>query len=509
MPETVVHFLKKNVYRYPDSEAVVYKDQRVSYRQLWNMICSVTDYLNTKGIKRGDRVGLLVENSPEYIAAYYGVLAAGGVAVGLNTAAKATDLTNWLKHCGARYLFSNLRHSELADIAKTCSNDMSIAGIGEYEKKSMPAFDLWHEIVNKKAAEPELSEITDVEKPAAIIYTSGTTGDPKGVTLSHRNLTSNTQSVIEYLSLTDKDSIVSVLPFYYSFGSSVMHTHLAVGGKLVLESNFMYPHKTLEKMVEEKVTGFSGVPSTYALLLGRTKLKEYDFSKLRYMAQAGGAMPPANIKRFLIEIPEIDFYVMYGQTEGTARLSYLPPENLINKMGSIGKAIPGVTLEIRDENDKICQPGVTGEICAKGDSIMTGYWNAPEATSKVIKDGWLRTGDLAHYDDDGYLYVDGRFTDMIKTGAHRISPKEIEEVIAHLVEVEEVVVVGVHDEMLGQVIKAIIVPAAEGTPEKKNVQAYCKKNLATYKIPKIIEFTNELPRTASGKVKRYLLQNNN
>ncbi|MCK4709059.1 MAG: long-chain fatty acid--CoA ligase, partial [Gammaproteobacteria bacterium] len=176
---------------------------------------------------------------------------------------------------------------------------------------------------------------------------------------------------------------------------------------------------------------------------------------------------------------------------------------------SIGKAIPGVTLEIRDENDKICQPGVTGEICAKGDSIMSGYWNAPEATSKVIKDGWLRTGDLAHYDEHGYLYVDGRFTDMIKTGAHRISPKEIEEVIAHLVEVEEVVVVGVHDEILGQVIKAIIVPVAEGTPEKKNVQAYCRKNLAAYKIPKIIEFTNELPKTASGKVKRYLLQNNN
>ena len=509
MPETVVHFLKKSVSRYPDSEAVVYKDRRVSYRQLWDMICSVADYLNTKGIKKDDRVGLLVENSPEYIVAYYGVLAAGGVAVGLNTAAKASDLTNWLRHCGARYLFSSLRHPELDDIAKTCSDDMSIVGIGEPEKQTIPAVDLWSEIINRKAAEPDLLEITDADEPAAIIYTSGTTGSPKGVTLSHRNLTSNTQSIIEYLGLTYKDSTVSVLPFYYSFGNSVMHTHLAVGGKLVLENSFMYPHKVLEKMVEEKVTGFSGVPSTYALLLSRTKLKDYDLSKVRYMTQAGGAMAPASIKRFLEGIPGVDFYVMYGQTEGTARLSYLSPESLINKMGSIGKAIPGVTLEIHDVNGKVCPPGVTGEICARGNNIMLGYWDDPETTGEVLKDGWLKTGDLAHYDKDAYLYIVGRSSDMIKTGANRISPKEIEEVMAHLDEVEEVAVVGVPDELLGQVIKAIIVPVSEGALEKKIVQAHCRKNLAMYKIPKIIEFTNKLPRTASGKVKRYLLQDNN
>jgi acyl-CoA synthetase (AMP-forming)/AMP-acid ligase II len=508
MPETVVHLLKKSVSRYPDSEAVVYKNQRVSYLQLWNMICSVADYLHAKGIERGDRVGLLVENSPEYIAAYYGVLTAGGVAVGLNTAAKAADLTNWLRHCGARYLFSSLKHPELDDIAKACSDDMSIVGIGGPEKQTVSAFDLWHEIINKKAAEPNLSEITDVMKPAAIIYTSGTTGNPKGVTLSHRNLTSNTQSIIKYLGLTNKDSIVSVLPFYYSFGNSVMHTHLAVGGKLVLENNFVYPNKVLEKMVEEGVTGFSGVPSTYALLLSRTKLKDYDLSRIRYMTQAGGAMAPASIKRFLKEISGVEFFVMYGQTEGTARLSYLPPENLINKMGSIGKAVPGVTLKIRDANGKTCPPGVTGEICAMGNNIMLGYWNDPETTSEVIKDGWLKTGDLAHYDEDGYLYVDGRSSDMIKVGANRISPKEIEEVIAHLVDVEEVAVVGMPDELLGQVIKAIIVPVSDRTLNKKTIQAHCRKNLSTYKIPKIIEFTNELPKTASGKVKRYLLQNN-
>ena len=507
--ETIIHCLKKSVSRYPDLEAVVYKDHRITYKQLWAMVCSVVNYLHSQGIERGDRVGLLIENSPEYIAVYYGVLAAGGVTVGLNTTAKASDLINWLEHCEARFLFSSINHPEFDVIAKKHIDQLKVIGIGNYHNDHKSVCNLWSEIDDKSLLEVDMSMVVDIMSPASIIYTSGTTGSPKGVTLSHRNLISNTRSIIQYLGLSNKDSIVSVLPFYYSYGNSVMHTHLAVGAKLVLENSFMYPHKVLEKIVEENVTGFSGVPSLYSLLLSRTKLKDYDLSKVRYMTQAGGAMAPASIIRLLEEIPTVNFYVMYGQTEGTARLSYLPPENIFEKMGSIGKAIPGVTLEIHDENNNICPPGVTGEICANGDNIMIGYWNAPEETRKVIVDSWLKTGDLAHYDEDGFLYIDGRSSDMIKTGANRISPKEIEEVISCLVEVEEVAVVGVPDELLGQVIKAVIVPTSKSALEKKTVQAHCRKNLSLYKIPKIIEFTNELPKTSSGKVKRYLLQNNN
>ncbi|MCK4704112.1 MAG: long-chain fatty acid--CoA ligase, partial [Gammaproteobacteria bacterium] len=247
---------------------------------------------------------------------------------------------------------------------------------------------------------------------------------------------------------------------------------------------------------------------TYALLLSRAKLKEYDLSKLRYITQAGGAMAPASIKRFIEEVPGVEFYVMYGQTEGTARLSYLPPEDLIDKMGSIGKAVPGVTLEIRDKNDEICRPGVTGEICAKGENIMIGYWNAPDATNKAIKDGWLRTGDLAHYDEDGYLYVDGRFTEMIKVGANRISPKEIEEKIAELNGIEELAAVGVPDEVMGQVIKVFIVKKEDSGITRQIIMKHCKDKMAPYKMPKQIEFVEYLPKTASGKLQRFKLLNN-
>jgi len=323
--------------------------------------------------------------------------------------------------------------------------------------------------------------------------------------LSHGNLMANTESIIEYLGLTSSDSIVNVLPFHYSYGNSVLHTHMATGGRLVLENSMIYPQKVLERMAQEKVTGFSGVPSTFALLLSRTKLTNFDLSSIRYMTQAGGPMPPANVDRFTKELPHVRFFVMYGQTEGTARLAYLPPDKLVEKLGSCGIPIPGVKLEIRDSDGKVAPPHETGEIYVTGKNIMLGYWNNPEGTKKVIIDGWLKTGDLAHMDEDGYVFIDGRASDMIKSGAHRISPQEIEEIIAELDEVAEVAVCGAPDEVLGQVIKAVIILKEDARLDAKAVQKHCMENLAQYKLPKEVVFTDNLPRTASGKVRRHLL----
>lgn len=261
----------------------------------------------------------------------------------------------------------------------------------------------------------------------------------------------------------------------------------------------------MEIIQDEKVTGFSGVPSTFSLLLSRTNFKDYQLPNLRYITQAGGPMPPSNINRILNDLPGIKFFVMYGQTEASARLSYLPPERLKEKLGSIGIAIPGVTLEIRNENGAKVEPGEVGQICAHGPNIMQGYWNDPETTAQTVVDGWLQTGDLATYDEDGFIYITGRASEMIKSGANRISPKEIEEVISELKGIEEVAVVGVPDETLGEIIKAFIVVSPGNKLEKMSILAHCRKNLANYKIPKKIEFVGELPKTASGKVRRFLL----
>lgn len=217
-------------------------------------------------------------------------------------------------------------------------------------------------------------------------------------------------------------------------------------------------------------------------------------------------MPPAVTDKLREALPNAELFIMYGQTEASARLSYLPSEQVQSKRGSIGIPIPGVTLEIRDKAGRVTPPGVTGEICAKGANIMRGYWRDETKTKEVIKDGWLHTGDLAHYDEDGFIFIDGRSSEMIKSGGNRISPKEVEEVIQEMDGVLEVAVIGVSDDHLGESIKAFVVPTDNSGIDVKAVQLHCRKNLAMYKIPKSVQFIDTLPKTASGKVQRFILQ---
>lgn len=498
MQNTLVQSLSDSVQRSPDKDAIVYGDQRMTYSELWNKSCGLAHYLVDNGLKTGDRVALLIENSPEYVASYYAILMAGGVVVGLNTAAKARDLSNWIVHSESSWLVANQHHAELDQIQES----LSIKSLLIEDDPSS----VWHGIDKKDVPPKSCMDFKPESQLATLIYTSGTTGQPKGVMLSHRNLLTNIESILSYLNIKESDSVLNVLPFYYSYGNSVMHTHLVAGATVYLENSMLYPQRVLSLMEENRVTGFSGVPSTFNLLLSRTKLSEFDLSSLRYLTQAGGAMAPANIERVKKELPDVDFFVMYGQTEASARLSYLPPSQLENKSGSIGIAIPGVELKVMDENLKSVAPNVTGEIYARGDNVMLGYWKDPEASHKVLQNGWLKTGDLAYMDDDGYLYIVGRSSEMIKSGAHRISPKDIEEAILELEGIEEVAVIGVEDELLGQVIKAVIVVSPGYNIDRMLVMRHCKASLANYKLPKYVDFVDEIPRTASGKVRRFMLQ---
>jgi len=497
LPDSV----RSHAFDAPENIAITMGSRSHTYGQLWREIIAFAEWLKGTGFKAGDRAAIVLANCPEAVIACYGTWMAGGIAVPMNSQAKSRELAPWLRHCDPAVLIHESGNTDMEPLLESLATRPRLLVVGE-EPKRIPGARFNEVVASRSLSVETVSAPRLDDTPAMILFTSGTTGSPKGVTLSHRNIASNAAAVIEYLELTAADSIVSVLPFYYAYGNSVLSTHLAVGGRVVLELNMVFPHAVVETIARERVSGFSGVPSTFALLLSRVDLSRHDLGSLRYLTQAGGPMAVALTRRLLSALPSARLFVMYGQTEATSRLTWLPPEMLGSKIGSAGKAIPGVEIEIRSGRQRSIGADGIGEVWARGENVMLGYWRDEARTSEVLSDGWLRTGDMGRIDADGYLFLEGRRTDMIKVGANRIYPNDVEEAIAEFPGIAEVAVVGIEDELLGQVVKAFIVPGVAGSVDKMAVLAHCRAGLAPYKIPKHIEFVDALPKTASGKINR-------
>jgi len=342
----------------------------------------------------------------------------------------------------------------------------------------------------------------DRERCAEIIFTSGSTGKPKGVMISHKNLIANTSSIVEYLQLTQDDRMLVVLPFYYCYGLSLLHTHLKVGGSIVFNNSFIFLGGVLKSLIDYKCTGFAGVPSHFQILLRKSdSFKQTSFPDLKYVTQAGGKLAPVFIDEFRQAHPEVRFIVMYGQTEATARLSWLPPEVYDRRKGSMGRGIPGVELKVVNEKGELIRPGETGEVIARGDNIMMGYFADEEGTKNAIRNGWLYTGDLGTVDEDGYIYLTARSKEIIKVRGKRISPKEIEAVILALPEVIDCTIEGVEDDIEGEMLKATVTVRkenAEAVTRERLIQ-HCSQHLALFKVPQVYEFRDNLTISATGK----------
>ncbi len=322
--------------------------------------------------------------------------------------------------------------------------------------------------------------------------------------ITNGNLEANTRSILGYLHLHQNDIGLCLLPLNYAYGTSILNTHIAAGARLVIGNGMAYPHAVRELLAKQAVTGFFGVPTTYYLALQHGIFKQ-PLPHLRYLAQAGGGMRADAVDQVREQLPSVAFYVMYGQTEATARLTWLPPDRWAEKRGSIGLPIPGVELSIRDEQGMGMVPGGIGELCARGQNVMAGYWRNPRATDEVLRDGWLHTGDLSWQDRDGYFYLVGRADEMIKSGGHRFSPGAVEEVIARHPDAKEVAVVGIEDALLGQVVRAVVVPNPDVTPSVNSMLRFCRHHLPSHMLPRELLFSEALPRTPSGKVKRNML----
>ncbi len=509
-------FLSQRAKQSPEKTAVTQGGRKVTYGELERATENVARFLLHSGMQQGERVGILSKNSPEYIAAYLGAQRAGGVAVDINFQDSPHEIRTIINHCSVSVLFAESTYAgAVLDAMRECRSIVNFiaiekpAGRSGFPSERIPAgirSTTWEALQSERNDAPALPQ-QSLQNLAAIVYTSGTTGRPKGVMQSHENIVANARSIIEYLRLTDEDKVMVVLPFCYSYGKSLLTTHIMAGGELVLENSFMYPNAVFDKMVEEGVTGFAGVPSTFSIMLNRSNFANYRFPELRYLTQAGGAMPPQHAEALSACLPRTEIIIMYGQTEATARLTYLDPSDLHRKRGSIGKAIPGVDVKVMRDPVTRATAGEEGEIVARGANIMLGYWNDDEATRKVLVNGWLHTGDIGVMDEEGYLSIVGRTSDMIKSGAHRISPKEIEEAILEIPGVFEAAVLGIPDTILGETIRAVVVLKPGQTIDAHTVQRHCQTRLASFKIPKEVIFAESLPKTSSGKVKRFQLKN--
>jgi long-chain acyl-CoA synthetase len=322
------------------------------------------------------------------------------------------------------------------------------------------------------------------------------------VVQTFRNLDANTRSIVEYLGLTSEDRALVVLPLFYCYGRSVLQTHLFAGGSLFLDNRFAFPRTVLEALAAEGCTGLAGVPLTFEIIRRQVDVSTLSFPRLRYLSQAGGAMAPDTIDWVREAFRPAKLFVMYGQTEATARLSYLPPERAAEKRGSIGVPIPGVDLKVVDEHGRELPPGVTGHLVARGANVTPGYLDEPEETAAILHDGWLWTGDLASRDEDGFLFHQGRSKEIIKVKGHRVSPAEIEFVLARHPDVAEVAVVGAKHDLWGEVPIAFVVPRPGTDPTEGQLRAWCRERLPIFKVPNRFTTLAALPRNSAGKLLR-------
>lgn len=464
-----------------DDVAIVEGTGERTYADLRKAAARVAGELRAVGFEPGARIGILGQNSLFWVSAYLGIMRAGMTAVPFSPATVPAELDRCSRWVGLSAVFMDRRYAKVA-----------VPAFG-------PGVRVFHEdLIGSEG--PSSWEDGGEAFDAALMFTSGTTSKPKAVRVTHANLRANTASIVEYLGLRRSDRILTILPYYYCFGLSTLHTHLRVGGSVALCNSFAFPETAIDMMERTECTGFAGVPSSYQLLLRISSFSKRPLPKLRLLQQAGGKLHDVLIRELKAAKPDAAVFVMYGQTEATARLSYLPPELVLSKLGSIGRGIPGVSLSVVSEDGRPIKPGEVGEIFARGENVSPGYYGDPENTALKFVDGALRTGDLATVDEDGYIYVVDRKDDFIKSWGYRVSSQEVESCALEMPDLVSAAAVGVPDLEAGEAIRLFVTVRPGATVEGSAVQDHCRARLAKHMVPAAVEIIKALPLNANGKV---------
>jgi long-chain acyl-CoA synthetase len=503
--------LEDSARTFPDRDAVVLGDTRLTYAQVDGAASQVANLLVSRGIRPGDKVALSCPNLPYFTIVYFGILKAGATVVPLNVLLKGREVAYHLADSDAKAYFCFQGTPELpigeegyAGFRETdaCTDFFMITA----DPAAASPIEGTETLGAAMAQQPPTFETvdTDADDTAVILYTSGTTGQPKGAELRHRNMIDNARSGKDLFGADaeNPDTYLCVLPLFHSFGQSVVQNcAFAFGGTVVMLPRFE-PGPALAAMAKEKVTFFAGVPTMYWGLLGAlddsVDVKELA-SNLR-VAAAGGSALPVEVHREFEHRFGITILEGYGLSE-TSPVASFSPAGEPARPGSIGTPIPGVEMKLIDPDwNEVEGADQVGEIAIKGHNVMKGYYDRPEATAEVLRDGWFRTGDLARRDEDGWYYIVDRSKDMIIRGGYNVYPREVEEVLMTHPDVSLAAVIGVPHESHGEEVKAVVIPHEGASTSEDELVAWCKEQMASYKYPRIVEYVDALPMTATGKI---------
>jgi acyl-CoA ligase (AMP-forming) (exosortase A-associated) len=486
--------------RRADAPALTFKDETISYGELWNQVSGFASGLQRLGLRRGERVAVYLDKRIETVVSIFGTSAAGGVFVPVNPVLKAKQVAYILEDCSVRVLVTTSERLELLreDLGGTSVDHIVV-------------LDEWDTFLSDDpVVEPEAVDID----MAAILYTSGSTGKPKGVVLSHRNVLTGGASVSQYLENDENDVILAALPLSFDAGFSQLTTAFTVGAHVVLV-NYLLARDVVRLCAKHSVTGLTAVPPLW-IQLTEQQWPEEATRSLRYFANTGGRMPKATLKKLRAIFPAAKPYLMYGLTEAF-RSTYLDPAEVDRRPDSIGKAIPNAEILVVRPDGTPCEPGEEGELVHRGALVAMGYWNDPARTAERFKpapgrEGGITTtelavysGDLVKADEEGFLYFVGRNDEMIKTSGYRVSPMEIEEVVYGTGLVRDAVALGVDDPRLGQRI-VLIVSLAGDELETDALLAALRQQLPLYMVPSDVIVRSELPRSPNNKFDRNLLR---
>jgi len=526
---TIGEMLDQTAEKYPENEAVisVHQNVRWNYKKLQSEVNRLALALYAGGLRKGDRIGIWAMNRVEWLVTQYATAKLGAILVNINPSYRIHELKYALNQSGCKFLIYDepTRHMDYAGMLNELLPNLKYAPKGELHSPVVPSLTtlisldtqgpngvyLWNEFLLKsEEVNPEiLNEMAGkltFDQAINIQYTSGTTGFPKGATLSHHNILNNGYFVTESLQLTHKDKMIIPVPLYHCFGMVMGNLGCLTHGACVIYPSREFNPETIIKTIEkEKATILYGVPTMFHAIVNHEKIQDYDVKSLRGGIMAGAICPVDLMKKVQKTFDMDDLQIAYGMTEtspvSTQTTSGAPFDKRVSTVGTI---LPHLEIKIIDPKTGLVVPrGEKGELCTRGYSVMLGYWNDEEKTRQAIDEArWMHTGDLATMDDEGYINIVGRIKDMIIRGGENIYPKEIEAFLRTHPKVDNVSVIGVPDEVYGEVVMAWILPYKNVEIDENELIDYCKNNIAHFKIPKYFKFVNDFPKTVTGKIRK-------